>query len=119
LQDYAFLWTKNGVFFPFTKLAVVLAWDEEICLGYFCAKLKRMRKFCDKKFKDDPNRPDCTVDELMLAVAALFFSMIAADRTKHPTRSPHLWSRDDLGLFLIPTINSPLTAAIDHDIHGS
>ena len=54
-----------------TQDSMVPRWSNYDCFRYFSGKLIRMRDECDRLFKNQANRPTCSVQKLMAAVAHL------------------------------------------------
>lgn len=109
-------WLRDGVFFPFAQASVVTAWTEEICYKFFAYKLERMRNLCDHLFRDQADRPDCTIGELIITIAYLWMQSIRRDLDLgYP---PRLCGRDEAGLVPHPTIGWLLASSIGHKHHG-
>ena len=109
-------WLRDGKFFPFSQDSFVPRWTHWDCFEYFAQKLSTMRNHCDRHFKNQANRPSCSVQELMIVVAHLHMAKVAKDLKKG--REPRMCGRDQAGLLLYPTLAWLLSASIGHDKHG-
>jgi hypothetical protein len=108
---------RNGVFFPFARDSVVLRWNWYDCFCFFVTKMRRMRDLCDRHYRNQANRPDCSPGELMVAVAHLWMRMVSRDYREQgfPAR---LCGRDEAGLIPHPTIRMLITSSVGHKVHG-
>ena len=115
-QQHRAAWSRNGVFCPFAINSEFVRWTHWDCFNFFSEKLERMSNHCDHLYKNQANRPDCTVQELMVTVAYLHMWKVAQDLKEG--RDIRLCGRDEAGLLLYPTIQWMLASSLGHDDHG-
>lgn len=111
------LWLRNGVFCPFAADSVLPDdYNNGYIWGFFVQRLNRMRKFCDWREVNNPEREDAVPGQLMIAVANLWFRNVRRDID---ARIPlDRCGRDELGLIPHPNLRWLLGASIGHRHHG-
>lgn len=115
-EPHRSFWLRDGVFFPFSIDAITPPWTKEACYIFFCSKMDRLLKYCDRIYEDQGARDRLVVEELMLSIAHLHMSNCRRDLDRgFPLTN---CGQDEAGMIPHPTVGWQLSSSVGHQHHG-